>query len=100
MPFPPTEYYDADPELRARYRKVEFSTRPDGEKLYDLITCLRLDEFGPLIWQVVDREEEIFEMDDGREEDKVILALWGRWIMLNRFVLAFLWHPIGLLLAS
>ena len=30
--------------------------------------------------------EDIFEMDDVRDEDKVMQALWARWIFLNRFV--------------
>jgi hypothetical protein len=33
---------------------------------------------------VLDKEEEIFESDDVKDEQKVMLALWGRWIMLNR----------------
>ncbi|EPQ53586.1 hypothetical protein GLOTRDRAFT_116976 [Gloeophyllum trabeum ATCC 11539] len=35
-------------------------------------------------WFVIDKEEEIFELDDVRDEDKVMMALWGRWILLNR----------------
>jgi len=37
-----------------------------------------------LSWAVVDKEEDIFQVDDVRDEDKVMQALWGRWIMLNR----------------
>lgn len=37
-------------------------------------------------WAIVDREEELFEMDDVSDEDKVMLALWNRWIMLHKYV--------------
>jgi hypothetical protein len=84
LPFPPTQFYDDDEELRKRYVRVEFSTRPQGPKLYDLITALPLDRFGPLTWQVVDKEEELFEPDDVRDEGKVMMALWARWILINR----------------
>jgi hypothetical protein len=46
-----------------------------------------MEPFGVLAWYVIDNEEEIFECDDVRDEDKVMQALWGRWILLNRFVL-------------
>jgi len=36
-----------------------------------------------LSWFIVDREEELFELDDVLDEDKVMQALWGRWILLN-----------------
>jgi hypothetical protein len=45
-----------------------------------------MEEFGVLSWFVVDKEEEIFECDDVRDEDKVIQALWARWIVLHRLV--------------
>lgn len=60
------------------------SCRPGGPRLFDLLNELELDEFGILSWSIIDREEEIFELEDIRDEDKVILALWNRWIMLNR----------------
>lgn len=44
-----------------------------------------MDEFGVMSWEIVHREEELFEMEDVRDEDKVMLALWNRWIMLNRW---------------
>lgn len=64
---------------------VYYSVRPCGETLFDLLGTLPLDEFGLLAWAVLDKEEEIFESDDVKDEQKVILALWGRWIMLNRY---------------
>jgi hypothetical protein len=63
---------------------VYYSVRPCGETLFDLLGTLPLDDFGLLSWAVLDKEEEIFESDDVKDEQKVMLALWGRWIMLNR----------------
>ncbi|KAG2137395.1 uncharacterized protein EDB93DRAFT_1167305 [Suillus bovinus] len=60
------------------------SCRVGGPRLYDLLSTLPLDEFGVLAWVILDREEEIFEMDNVRDEDKVMQALWFRWIFLNR----------------
>lgn len=39
-----------------------------------------------LAWAVLDREEEIFESDDVKDEFKVMHALWARWIVINRCV--------------
>ncbi|ESK96315.1 hypothetical protein Moror_7101 [Moniliophthora roreri MCA 2997] len=63
---------------------VNYSCRPGGPRIYDLLGTLPLDEFGVLKWSVIDREEEIFEVDDLKDEYKVMHALWSRWIMLNR----------------
>jgi len=76
-----------DPSIRPPYlpfKSVKFSCRPDGPKLYDIIGAKSLKQFGILVWSVIDREEELFEMDGVRDEDKVMQALWCRWIMLNR----------------
>ena len=83
------EVYDdfLDPAIRPPYlpfKSVEFSCRPDGPKLYDILGAKSLKQFGILSWSVIDREEELFEMDGVRDEDKVMQALWCRWIMLNR----------------
>ncbi|KAI0698063.1 hypothetical protein C8T65DRAFT_661246 [Cerioporus squamosus] len=61
-----------------------YSCRIGGPRLFDLVSMLPTEEFGVMAWAVVDREEELFEMEDLRDEDKVMLALWNRWIMLNR----------------
>lgn len=45
-----------------------------------------MQPYGLLDWEVIDREEEIYESDDVKDEYKVMLALWSRWIMLNRCV--------------
>lgn len=65
-------------------REVYFSCRPGGPRIYDLLNTLSLAPFGILSWYIVDREEEMFENDDVLDEDKVMQALWGRWIMLNQ----------------
>lgn len=83
------ETYDdfLDPSIRPPYlpfKTVEFSCRPGGPRLYDILGAKSLDEFGILAWSVIDREEELFEMDKVRDEDKVMQALWSRWIALNR----------------
>lgn len=62
----------------------EYSCRPGGPKIYDLLSSLPLEPFGVLSWMIIDREEELFELDDVRDEDKVMMALWNRWIILNR----------------
>jgi hypothetical protein len=91
LTLPPAEpeIYDdfLDPSIRPPYlpfKTVEFSCRPNGPKLYDILGAKSLDQFGILAWSVLDREEELFEMDGVRDEDKVMQALWCRWIMVNR----------------
>ncbi|KAI0071593.1 hypothetical protein K474DRAFT_1687014 [Panus rudis PR-1116 ss-1] len=59
------------------------SFRPGGPRLLDLLNDLPLTEYGILSWIVVDREEDLFEVEDVRDEDKVMLALWNRWITLH-----------------
>lgn len=39
-----------------------------------------------LAWAVLEREDEIFEDDEVKDEYKVMHALWARWIFLNRSV--------------
>ncbi|KAJ3725964.1 hypothetical protein C8R42DRAFT_718219 [Lentinula raphanica] len=63
---------------------VKYSCRAGGPYLFDLLDLLPLDEFGVLSWLVLDREAEIFEDEEIGDELKVMHALWGRWIMLNR----------------
>ncbi|EDR04559.1 uncharacterized protein LACBIDRAFT_330486 [Laccaria bicolor S238N-H82] len=63
---------------------VYYSCRPGGPSLLDLLDTLPLEPFGVLDWAVLDREDEIFESDDVKDEYKVMHALWARWIVLNR----------------
>ncbi|KAH8102273.1 hypothetical protein BXZ70DRAFT_65019 [Cristinia sonorae] len=73
----------------------QYSCRPGGPRLFDLLNTLPLEPFGVLSWMIVDREEEMYELDDMRDEDKVILALWNRWIFLNRRKFIFEGHAMG-----
>jgi hypothetical protein len=59
--------------------------------VYDLIALEPMEPFGVLGWAVEEHDEGIFEVDDWRDEDKAMQALWARWIFLNRslFFLAF-----------
>ncbi|KAF8521676.1 hypothetical protein JB92DRAFT_2890113 [Gautieria morchelliformis] len=58
--------------------------RPTGPHLYDHLSTLPVEVFGHQSWFVLDKEEEIFELTDVLDEDKMLCALWGRWILLNR----------------
>ncbi|KAF8970426.1 hypothetical protein BDZ97DRAFT_1791330 [Flammula alnicola] len=60
------------------------STTGTVTSLFDLLGTLPMEPFGVLDWDVLDREEEIYESDDVKDEYKVMHALWARWIMLNR----------------
>jgi hypothetical protein len=68
-----------------------YSCRPGGPRVYDLIALEPMEPFGVLGWAVEEHDEGIFEVDDWRDEDKAMQALWARWIFLNRslFFLAF-----------
>ncbi|KAK0445967.1 uncharacterized protein EV420DRAFT_1570913 [Desarmillaria tabescens] len=61
-----------------------YSCRPGGPRVFDLLQMLDMRPFGVLAWSVIEREDEIFESDDIRDEHKVMHALWARWILLNR----------------
>ena len=61
-----------------------YSDRPGGPKLYDILSELSLEPFGLMTGYVIEKEEDVFELDEMRDEDKVILVLWSRWILLNR----------------
>ena len=63
-----------------------YSCRPGGPCLFDLIGTLPMKEFGILDWQVIDREEEIYESDDVKDEYKIMHVLWARWITVHRLV--------------
>ena len=63
---------------------VLYSCRPGGPRLFDLLDVLPYEPYGILDWTIIDREEELFELDDVRDEDKVMEALWSRWITLNQ----------------
>ncbi|KAI0674536.1 hypothetical protein C8Q78DRAFT_1015392 [Trametes maxima] len=87
-PLGPAAQYPYLPETNRRGEQI-YSCRIGGPRIYDLLNDLPLDAFGIMSWAIVDREEELFEMDDVRDEDKVMLALWNRWIMLNKPIFIF-----------
>ena len=85
-PTPPPKNNLEGPAAVYPYIPVDvYSCRPGGPRLYDILNDLSLDDFGITSWSVIEREEEIFELPDVRDEDKVMHALWGRYIMLNRY---------------
>ncbi|KAG7446898.1 uncharacterized protein BT62DRAFT_993784 [Guyanagaster necrorhizus] len=61
-----------------------YSCRPGGPRVFDLLQMLDMRPFGVLAWTVIEREDEIFDSDDIKDEHKVMHALWARWILLNR----------------
>ena len=77
-------YLPAEP-LYPGGQTVYYSCRPGGATLYDLLNTLPMEPYGILDWAVLDREEEIFESDEVKDEYKVMHALWARWIFLNRY---------------
>ncbi|KAF9003362.1 hypothetical protein BDQ17DRAFT_1425323 [Cyathus striatus] len=94
-PTPPPQDDLLGPSARPPYLPAEsdyggptvyYSCRPGGPCLYDLLQTLPMEPFGVLGWAVIDREEEIYEADDIKDEYKIMHALWARWIMLNRDV--------------
>lgn len=83
-PLGPAAQYPYLPEKLPDGREP-YSCRIGGPRIFDLLPMPPMDEFGVMSWEIVHREEELFEMEDVRDEDKVMLALWNRWIMLNRW---------------
>ncbi|KAH9941131.1 uncharacterized protein BXZ73DRAFT_42107 [Epithele typhae] len=85
-PSPPPPDQQLGPAAQWPYQDGQnsYSCRIGGPRIFDLVSRLPLDEFGVLSWAIVDREEGLFEMEDIRDEDKVMLALWNRWVFLKR----------------
>ncbi|KAJ7132828.1 hypothetical protein C8R43DRAFT_1023565 [Mycena crocata] len=77
FPFLPAKSEFGGPDLK-------YSVRFGGPKVYDLLDLLPMEPYGIWAWSVLDREEEIFESDDLTDHQKVIHAVWARWIVLNR----------------
>lgn len=63
---------------------IHYSCRPGGPSTYDLLGTLPMEPFGVLEWDILEREEEIYESDDVKVEYKVMHALWLRWMTLHR----------------
>ncbi|KAH9057994.1 hypothetical protein EDB83DRAFT_1044072 [Lactarius deliciosus] len=61
-----------------------FSCRPGGPRLFDLVSRFSASEYGLTSWSLIERDEELFEIDDVRDEEKAMQALWNRWIFFER----------------
>ncbi|KAH8830654.1 hypothetical protein DL96DRAFT_1593848 [Flagelloscypha sp. PMI_526] len=70
------------------------SYRVGGEKIYDILSELPTAEFGLMLWEIQDLQEEIYESDDLDDEMKAMYALWTRWIFWPENRLTF--HRDGL----
>jgi hypothetical protein len=66
------------------YSSIHYSCRPGGPRLFDLLRDDDRCPGGVLEWELTEVEEEIFELNDVRDEDKVMWALWGRWRVRGR----------------
>jgi hypothetical protein len=60
------------------------SCRPCGPRLFDLVERHPLSTYGLTSWSLLERDEELFEIDDVRDEEKSMQALWNRWIFFER----------------
>ncbi|KAH9053177.1 hypothetical protein EDB87DRAFT_283241 [Lactarius vividus] len=63
---------------------ILFSCRPGGPRLFDLVSRFSASEYGLTSWSLIERDEELFEIDDVRDEEKAMQALWNRWIFFER----------------
>ena len=60
------------------------SCRPCGPRLFDLVAEYPMSDYGLTSWSLLERDEELFEIDDIRDEEKAMQALWNRWIFSER----------------
>jgi hypothetical protein len=60
------------------------SCRPCGPRLFDVIAKDPISQYGLTSWSLLERDEELFEIDDVRDEEKAMQALWNRWIFFKR----------------
>ncbi|KAH9968247.1 hypothetical protein BC827DRAFT_487818 [Russula dissimulans] len=63
---------------------LSFSCRPCGPRLFDLVARYPMSDYGLTSWSLLERDEELFEIDDIRDEEKAMQALWNRWIVSRR----------------
>lgn len=66
------------------YESLRFSCRPCGPRLFDLVARFPASDYGLTSWSLLERDEELFEIDDVRDEEKAMQALWNRWIFFER----------------
>lgn len=60
------------------------SCRPCGPRLFDLVARHSTSDYGLTSWSHLERDGELFELDDIRDEEKAMQALWNRWIFSER----------------
>lgn len=60
------------------------SCRPFRPRLFDVIAKDPISRYGLTSWSLLERDEELFEIDDVRDEEKAMQALWSRWIFFKR----------------
>lgn len=60
------------------------SCRPCGPRLFDVVAKDPISGYGLTSWSLLERDEELFEIDDVRDEEKAMQALWNRWIFFKR----------------
>ena len=61
-----------------------FSCRPCGPRLFDSVAEDSISDYGLTLWSLLERDEELFEIDDVRDEEKAIQAMWNRYIFFER----------------
>jgi hypothetical protein len=76
-PYPISNVQDDDDNL-------VLSCRPCGPRLFDLVAGYPMSDYGLASWSLLERDEELFEIDDIRDEEKAMQALWNRWIFSKR----------------
>ena len=76
-PYPVSNVQDDDGNLI-------ISCRPCGPRLFDLVAEYPMSDYGLTSWSLLERDEELFEIDDIRDEEKAMQALWNRWIFSER----------------
>lgn len=76
-PYPILNVQDDDENLT-------ISCRPCGPRLFDLVAGYPMSDYGLTSWSLLERDEELFEIDDIRDEEKAMQALWNRWIFSKR----------------
>jgi hypothetical protein len=75
---------DLSSSMRDDNYSLGFSCRPCGPRLFDLVARDSISDYGLTSWSLLERDEELFEIDDVRDEEKAIQAMWNRWIFFQR----------------
>jgi hypothetical protein len=77
-------YPYAFPDVHDDKDRLITSCRPCGPRLFDLVAGQPMSNYGLTSWSILERDEELFEIDDMRDEEKAMQALWNRWIFSER----------------